>query len=200
MSHKELKTKAKSIGKVLELDQKALVKLEKEIKSLKKALGKYADVDKLREYIDKKYPTLKDKITEEDRVLTKNSDLYVKKTSEAEKLGTKIIMRNIYVERLKELLEKPEFVPLGEEETVTYNNEVFEIQQLSEFDLSDPVGNEIGITISDPTSMVKDQIEWLFNFSIFAERMEAMGFALLEDRFIDGKDVEFLSKEAFMKP
>lgn len=197
MSHKELKTKAKSIGKVLETDRKALTKLEKEIKSLKKALGKYTDVEKLREYIDKQYPTLKDKITEEDRALTKNSDLYVKKTSEAEKLGTKIIMRNIYVERLKELLGKPEFVPLGEEETVTYNNEVFEIQQLSEFDVSEPVGNEIGITISDPTSMVKDQIEWLFNFSIFAERMEAMGFALLEDRFIDGKDVEFLSKEAF---
>lgn len=116
---------------------------------------------------------------------------------EKDRLQTTINNREAFIEKLEVLLERDEVQPLEEDDTVIFNNGVFEIEQLSELDMSENIGNEISITISDPTSMVKNQVEWLFNFNIFVDRMNAAGFELVESRFIDGKDVSFLSKEAF---
>jgi hypothetical protein len=197
LSHEEIKKKIKTTEDKLKKERKLLSGLEKEKSRLQKQLGDNSDVEKLREYINAKYTGFKDKITAEDKDLLEKANFLVKKSAEVEKISLGVTNLGSHVERMRKLLDNPEFVPISEGETVTYNNGVFEIKQLSEFDVSDPIGNEIGITITDPTSMVKDQIEWLFNFSVFAERMEDMGFILLEDKFIDGKDVEFLSKEAF---
>ena len=197
LSHKDVRKKIKTLEEKLKNERKLLRGLEKEKGGLKKQLGDNSDVEKLRADINAKYTGLKDEISEKDKALLDEANLLVKKTAEVDKISLGITNMDSHVARLRKLLDNTEFTPIGEGETVTYNNGVFEIQQLSEFDISDPVGNEIGITITDPTSMVKDQIEWLFNFSVFAERMEDMGFTMLEDRFIDGKDVEFLSKESF---
>lgn len=113
-------------------------------------------------------------------------------------IGTGIETRTSTIVRLKEILKFPEFEPITDEEAVTFANSAFEISQVSEFELYEKGNdlNEIQITLNDPTSMVKDQQEWLFNFSIFERDMNSMGFELLRTEFLDGKNAKFLSKEA----
>jgi hypothetical protein len=80
---------------------------------------------------------------------------------------------------------------------VKYENKAFEIQQMSAFNLQKK-GNEIKTTINDLSSMVKSVEEWLFNFDMFTSDMAKMGFEVLRKDFIDGPDVQFLSKEAYL--
>lgn len=117
-------------------------------------------------------------------------------------LDTGIDTRTSTIVRLREILKLPEFEPITDEEPVTFANSAFEIQQVSNFELYEKATedsdflNEIEITLNDPTSMVKNQQEWLFNFDIFEKDMNSMGFELLRTEFLDGKNAKFLSKEA----
>lgn len=70
------------------------------------------------------------------------------------------------------------------EESVTYETKAYSITQASEFD-DDVIGNTIEITLNDPTSMVKDQTEWLFYFEPFKHSLEKRGFKLLHQGFLD---------------
>lgn len=77
---------------------------------------------------------------------------------------------------------------LPEEEAAVYVPEgaAFTIEQASEFsDEIEEGKNEISITINDPDSMVKDQTEWLFYFTKLREALEARGFVLVTDGYLD---------------
>lgn len=100
------------------------------------------------------------------------------------------------IKKFKDLLRKPEYHAVAEDEPVEADFKSFKIEQVSEFDMDDYVANEIEITITDPTSMVKNQTEWLFNFDFFASEMQALGFLLVENRLLNGKDIRFLSHES----
>jgi SAM-dependent methyltransferase len=101
------------------------------------------------------------------------------------------------LENDKKIMENPNFIPLGENDAIDYKNSAFTIQQVTAFDRDNPFGNEIEITINDPTSRVKDQTEWLFFFENFQKKMSRMGFDLIWNSFLGGKIAEFLSKEAY---
>ena len=73
---------------------------------------------------------------------------------------------------------------ISENKTVEYITEAYSIRQISEFD-DDPIGNEIEININDSTSMVKEQIEWLFYFEPFKKKLEEIGFELISTGFLD---------------
>ena len=163
--------------------------LSTKIEALKEELYSYLPHDELKKMIK----STEKLITSDKKSLKKAGG----SSRESERIKTTIKNREAYVQKLKLYLDEDEANPLEEDDVVIYNNGVFEIAQMSEFNLSNPTGNEISITISDPTSMVKDQIEWLFNFNVFTDRLKNAGFELIESRFIDGKDVQFLSKEAF---
>jgi hypothetical protein len=170
--------------------------LSKKIETLREEAYDYmphAELNKLIKSTQKLITTDKKTLKKSESTNTGAS----KNARETERIKLTIKNRESFVQKLQSLLKKDEIEPLAEDDVVVFNNGVFEIAQLSAFDLSQATQNEIGITISDPTSMVKDQIEWLFNFNIFTEKMNALGFELIESRFIDGKDVSFLSKEAF---
>jgi hypothetical protein len=163
--------------------------LSSKIEALKEELYSYLPHNELNKMIKDT-----EKLINSDKKSLKKASV---SSRESERIKTTIKNREAYVEKLKLYLDQDEANPLEEDDVVIYNNGVFQIAQMSEFSLLNPTGNEISITISDPTSMVKDQIEWLFNFKVFTDRLNALGFELIESRFIDGKDVQFLSKEAF---
>jgi hypothetical protein len=106
-----------------------------------------------------------------------------KKKSKTENLTT-ISAISQKIEKYKALLQLPEFVPADEDSGSLYTNKAFNIIQVSEFD-DDPIGNVIEVNINDETSMVKEQIEWLFNFDFFSGKMASLGFTLIENRFIE---------------
>ncbi len=91
----------------------------------------------------------------------------------------------------------PSYYPKGDDEPVEYKNSAFSIEQITEIDRDVHIGTEILISINDPTSMVKNQQEWLFFFKKFRKDMERKGFELIRSEFLDGKDASFLSKEAY---
>lgn len=64
----------------------------------------------------------------------------------------------------------------------------FIIRQLSEFD-EDPMKNLIEVDITDSSSMVTEQEEWLFYFDYFESKMEDMGFVLRYSDFLDHGDI-----------
>ena len=58
-------------------------------------------------------------------------------------------------------------------------------------------GNKIRINISDETSMVKEQEEWLFNFQKFKDALVKLGIELVSDEFLDhGEEYSHLSSDA----
>ena len=64
-----------------------------------------------------------------------------------------------------------------------YSNSAFQIEQKSDF--IGGFGNEIEISIFDQTSMVKDQIEYLFYFSKFIKDMKKIGYEIQINEFLD---------------
>ena len=87
---------------------------------------------------------------------------------------------------------------LLEEHDGIYKNSVLSIEQEQHGRFTeDPIGNEIIIDVVDPTSMVKNQTEWLFYFVDFKDRMEKEGFRLVHDNFIEkGNEFNQLSYDA----
>lgn len=63
-----------------------------------------------------------------------------------------------------------------------YTSRAFTITQASRFS-ENTTGNQIIIDIDDPTSMVKDQKEWLFYFEPFKTSLEKLGFVHQEKPF-----------------
>jgi len=88
-------------------------------------------------------------------------------------------------ERVKDDLEKDRVVnDLDDDDAAEIETDAFQIYQDSMYK-EDVYGTSIKTTISDTTSMVKDQKEWLFFFDHFAEEVEKMGYKLLKDDFLD---------------
>src|SRR5205814_659731 len=105
----------------------------------------------------------------------------------------KIIEQTLKINKLTGILQQDEFVPIEADEGIVYQNEAFAIGQLSNFDIEKPYGttgsdgnfipvNEIGVTIFDKTSKVKNVVEYLFMFDIFANKLATLGFELLYER------------------
>lgn len=74
-----------------------------------------------------------------------------------------------------------ENIPEGEASFIDTSS--FSIAQVTEFD-NNPIGNKIEINITDTTSMVKDQTEWLFYFTAFSKELKKRGFNLLKTGFL----------------
>lgn len=87
--------------------------------------------------------------------------------------------------RTKELLEgERQLQQLKEDEASEFTNPMFRIEQLSKF-TDKPVGNKIRIHLTDETSMVHDQVEYLFDFEDFEKRLKTIGFKLVDTYFLD---------------
>ena len=99
-------------------------------------------------------------------------------------------------EKTRELLEsKRQAESIPDEEVVDYTVPSFSIVQTSEF--SQDFGDEIEITINDSTTMVKDQIEWLFYFDVFKKDLAKYGLNLKETGFLDNPPMfTVLSKDS----
>jgi hypothetical protein len=120
----------------------------------------------------------------------KNKELYnnLLKTINLIPKGKKFIGNVMEGERVRSLLETSRTNSnLREDEVAEYITKAFTIRQVTEFD-DDIIGNEIEIDITDPTSMVKSQTEWLFYFEPFRKTMEGMGFKLISSGYIDNGD------------
>lgn len=119
-----------------------------------------------------------------------------------QQLKQNITDRNKIIHRIESIIIDGDKHPLQEEDVATFKNSAFSIEQASFFDIdrafSDPDDeiNEIQVSINDPTSMVKDQKEWLFIFEIFEKKMNELGFELIDTNFINGPNTKFLSEEA----
>jgi hypothetical protein len=74
------------------------------------------------------------------------------------------------------------------EEARAFVSPSFNIVQVSEF-TENIAGNEIEITINDPTSMVKDQQEWLFDFEAMKNALSKRGIKLLRQGFLEVGDM-----------
>lgn len=87
--------------------------------------------------------------------------------------------------KVRDLLEETRYAnEIPDDESVSYETKAYNITQASEFD-DDIIGNTIEITLNDPSSMVKDQTEWLFYFEPFKIALEKKGFKLLHQGFLD---------------
>lgn len=75
-----------------------------------------------------------------------------------------------------------------------YQSPAFSIQQTSKFiDVIGEGKNEININITDKTSMVKGQTEWLFYFDLFRSQLENMGFKMIKTGVVNtGKQYQRL--------
>jgi hypothetical protein len=119
--------------------------------------------------------------------IPKDKELYANllKTINLIPNGKRFIGNVMEGERVRSLLEKTrDELKINEEEVVEYITDSFTIRQVTEFD-NDVIGNEIEIDISDSTSMVKEQTEWLFYFEPFRKSMEDMGFKLIASDYLD---------------
>ena len=75
-----------------------------------------------------------------------------------------------------------------------YQSPPFSILQTSKFiDVVAEGKNEISINITDSTSMVKSQTEWLFYFDLFRSQLENMGFKIIKTGVVNtGKQYQRL--------
>lgn len=96
-----------------------------------------------------------------------------------------IVMDGYLVRDLLNDIRSEENIP--DDEAADYNSKAFSIEQTSEFD-DKVVGNAIEISIHDPTSMVKEQEEWLFYFEPFRRALNKRGFKLLSTDILDKGD------------
>lgn len=159
--------------------------IEKKIKALEK--DQKLDRTKLTPLGDKGVKTNKSAKAGK-KILTEYKPSSKAVSKDDKKILKSIEDREEIIRKYKELLLKEEFIPTDEDAGGVYYNEAFNIIQVSDFDEDPVIGNEIEVNINDPTSMVKDQQEWLFNFQFFQDKMESIGFTLIENRFIEAVD------------
>jgi mRNA capping enzyme/mRNA capping enzyme, C-terminal domain len=183
--------------KMLELEKEIFVPEKNIFISRRELKEKYEELSRLNKKDSEEIKLLNEKIN-----LTTKPELKMPLIKRKEQLEQNLSDRTKITNRMQNILNDKETSPLEKEDIVTVKNSAFSIEQASFFDITraysdkDDEINEIEISINDPTSMVKDQKEWLFIFEIFEKKMNEMGFELLETDFIDGPNTKFLSSEA----
>lgn len=93
---------------------------------------------------------------------------------------------------VRKLLNRDKEAPEGKGKI--FQSSAFSIQQTSKFiDVVAEDKNEILINISDKTSMVKSQTEWLFYFDLFRSQLENIGFKMIKTGVVNtGKQYQRL--------
>jgi hypothetical protein len=107
-----------------------------------------------------------------------------------------IVMDGVKVRKALEESKKEQ--GFEEEEAASLMNPSFSIEQVSAYsDAVEEGKNEIEITLNDPTSMVKNQQEWLFYFDIFERELGQRGFELVTTGFLDeSQNYDVLPKDS----